>query len=151
MSSHESSDHVSIVDLARARRVRKPSTFFGPDWLEGAETDDRGRTLPILRNVMLALRSAPEIGESFAYDELERFVVVKRLLPLADGADDDAVHQDRGADEEEDAPVEARLDVVGERALEAEAVVVVTTTLPVVANPAGMPDSKSALNSTLPR
>jgi predicted P-loop ATPase len=88
MSTSESTDAEAapIVDLANARRVRRRRTFDGPDWLDGAVVDDRGRTLPVLRNVTLALRSAPEIAEAFAYDELDALVIVKRKLPLAEGA-----------------------------------------------------------------
>jgi predicted P-loop ATPase len=56
-------------------------------WLEQAIVDDRHRPIPILRNATLALRSAPELAEAFAYDEFERSVVVRTELPLAEGAE----------------------------------------------------------------
>jgi hypothetical protein len=68
MTQHNDRDQAaSVIDIGRALASRRRSPAFeGPDWLEDAVCDDKGRTLPILRNVALALRSAPEIAESFA-------------------------------------------------------------------------------------
>jgi predicted P-loop ATPase len=78
----------SAVDLDKVRRAkrRRSSDSGGPDWLEGALCGDNGRTLAILHNVALALRAAPQIAEAFAFDLLNRRIVVTRRLPLADGA-----------------------------------------------------------------
>jgi len=77
-----------VVSIAAVKKPKRRSSFPDlPDWLEGVIDDDRGRVLPILRNVTLALRSAPHLTDAFAFDELERCVVVQRPLPLADGAE----------------------------------------------------------------
>ena len=77
-----------IVSLASARKPapRRPH-IERPEWFEGAVEDDRSRILPILANVALALRSAPQLKEAFTYDELQRLVIVAEPLPLADGAE----------------------------------------------------------------
>src|SRR4051794_25810287 len=66
----------------------KPKRRAAPDrppWFAGAVADERGRPMPILANVTLALRAAPELRESFAFDELQRQIIVDRELPLAEG------------------------------------------------------------------
>jgi predicted P-loop ATPase len=52
-----------------------------PPWLRGAICDERGRPLPVLRNIMIALRIAPEIADVFAFDEMARVEVLERGLP----------------------------------------------------------------------
>ena len=81
-----SPDDPRIVDLSTVRELRRRKTSALPLWLDDAIVDDRGRVMPILRNVALALRAAPELKDAFALDEFERQVVVQRELPLADGA-----------------------------------------------------------------
>jgi hypothetical protein len=49
--------------------------------------DDRGRVQPILANVMLALRQAPDIAGTFAYDEMLCAPLLNRALPTTDSAD----------------------------------------------------------------
>jgi predicted P-loop ATPase len=56
-------------------------------WLKGAIEDERGRILANLANAALALRSAPELRETFSYDELAHQIIVDRELPLAAGAE----------------------------------------------------------------
>jgi predicted P-loop ATPase len=76
-----------VVSITAARKPRlQPLTSDRPNWLADAVDDDRGRVLPILRNVALALRSAPQLAEAFSFDELQRFVIVDTDLPLAEGA-----------------------------------------------------------------
>ena len=77
-----------VVSIASARKSNRRAPFPDlPQWLDGATVDDRGRILPILRNVALALRTAPELKEVFSFDELQRLVIVDKPLPLADGAE----------------------------------------------------------------
>ena len=54
-------------------------------WLATALLDDRGRVLANLANIMVALRTAPEIAGSFAFDEMMRAPILLQALPLADG------------------------------------------------------------------
>ena len=72
-----------VVSIAAAKKPRRRS----PPWLDGAIKDERGRILPILRNAAIALRAAPELNDSFRFDELQRLVIVDKPLPLADGAE----------------------------------------------------------------
>jgi hypothetical protein len=66
MTNHDN-PAASVIDIGRARASRPKSlAFHGPGWLKNAVCDDKGRPLPILRNVALALRSVPEIAERFA-------------------------------------------------------------------------------------
>ena len=71
-----------IVSLASARKAatQRPHIEL-PEWLLGAIEDDRGRVLPILANVTLALRGAPELADAFRFDELQRLVIVVKTLP----------------------------------------------------------------------
>ena len=58
-----------------------------PSWLNGAVEDDRGRILPNLANVLIALRSAPEAKSTFAFDEMQCASVLLRELPIAPGGE----------------------------------------------------------------
>ena len=68
-------DVVSLKTIARDRsrtaksRPSRPRPSR-PPWLSAALTDERDRILPIDPNLMLALRSAPEIAEAFKFDEM---------------------------------------------------------------------------------
>ena len=42
---------------------------------------------PVLANVALALRGAPELADAFRFDELQRLVIVVKTLPCTDGAE----------------------------------------------------------------
>ena len=70
-------------DRSRAAKSR-PSR---PPWLSGALTDERDRILPIHANLMLALRSAPEIAEAFKFDEMMCAPILVRELPVAPGGE----------------------------------------------------------------
>jgi predicted P-loop ATPase len=76
----------AVISLASKRRgKRKPRA--GTPWLEPAITDDRGRVLPILANIMIGLREAPEIAQAFVYDEMLRAPLIVQALPIVDGAE----------------------------------------------------------------
>ena len=77
----------AIVDLRRAPRKRSRLQGLGALWGDSAIRDDHGRPLPVLRNVTIALRSAPAVAEAFSFDELEQLIIVKDHLPLAAGAE----------------------------------------------------------------
>jgi predicted P-loop ATPase len=69
--------------LGKKRRARKPP----PPWLSGAICDDRGRILPVLSNIMIALRSEPRIAGAFTFDEMLCAPLLTCSLPAADGAE----------------------------------------------------------------
>jgi predicted P-loop ATPase len=77
-----------IVSLAATRKAatRRPH-IERPEWLLSAIEDERGRILPVLANVALALRGAPELADAFRFDELQRLVIVAKTLPWTDGSD----------------------------------------------------------------
>lgn len=82
-----SDDGADVVSISSAKRPAKPAAAPDlPPWLEGALYDDRLRVMPILRNVALALRAAPELENAFSFDELARMIMVEAPLPLASGA-----------------------------------------------------------------
>ena len=76
-----------VVPIGAARKSKRGAVDDRPTWLQGAVCDDRDRALPILANVALVLRSAPELREAFTFDELQRQIIVDRELPLAAGAE----------------------------------------------------------------
>jgi hypothetical protein len=84
--AHADAARVVSLAYARKRRRRRPQSIH-PPWLADTIADDRGRVMPILRNVALALRGARELADDFRFDELQRLVIVEATLPLADGAE----------------------------------------------------------------
>ncbi len=82
-------DTAPVLVLAdkRTERARKKTAARGSGaGIEGALTDERGQILPILANVMIPLRAAPEISEAFSFDEMLRATVLDKPLPLVEGA-----------------------------------------------------------------
>lgn len=77
----DSADNHHALKPRRARR-RAPAP-----WLADMLADERGRALPILANIMIALRSAPELADAFSYDEMLRAPILSRELPIAPGAE----------------------------------------------------------------
>jgi predicted P-loop ATPase len=75
-----------LIKLAEKRKPRR-SSRERPLWLDGALTDERGRVLAVLANMMLALRGAPELADAFTYDEMLRAPILSKELPLAPGAE----------------------------------------------------------------
>lgn len=76
-----------LVPLDKAlRRTRgKTRAEPSPPWLDGAISDHRGQALPILGNIMLALRNAPEIKDSLAFDAMLCAAILTRVLPAGVG------------------------------------------------------------------
>jgi len=62
----------------------KVEETFPPVWLRDAICDDKGMPLPILANVMTALRSDPKISGALAYDEMLCAVVLNGDRPVRD-------------------------------------------------------------------
>ncbi len=60
-----------------------------PSWLSGATCDDRGRALPNLANLMIALRHAPQIADAFTFDEMMCAPILARALPAVARAEGD--------------------------------------------------------------
>jgi len=56
-----------VVSFKGRRNPKAPS---GATWLKDAQRDDKGRPVANVANAMLALRNAPEVAWSFAYDEM---------------------------------------------------------------------------------
>jgi predicted P-loop ATPase len=75
-----------VIALA-PRRNAKRKTPSRAAWLAAAITDERGRVLPILANLMIALRGAPEIADAFTFDEMLRAPILMHAIPCADGAE----------------------------------------------------------------
>ena len=76
-----------VIPISAAKKPKRRTFPDRPTWLQSAVEDNQGRILPILANVALALRSAPELREAFTFDELQRQIIVDRELPLAEGAE----------------------------------------------------------------
>lgn len=70
-----------------AKHRKRSGARAAPAWLAGLIPDDHGRPMPILANVLAALRAAPEIAEAFGFDEMQRTSVQLRELPLAPGGE----------------------------------------------------------------
>jgi predicted P-loop ATPase len=66
------------------REVDRQVEAILPSWLRDAICDDRGMPLPILANVMTALRSDPKINGALAYDEMLCAVVFNGERPVRD-------------------------------------------------------------------
>ncbi len=73
------SELANVVQIAVKAKRKQGSK--NPDWLVNAVTDERGRLLPNLANVMLALRAAPELIEAFSFHEMLRSIVLDKHLP----------------------------------------------------------------------
>ncbi len=77
-----------VTPLPTKRRPRRPlEPALRPGWFTNLITDDRRRALAVLANVMIALRSAPELVEAFRYDEMLRAAMLELPLPVVEGAE----------------------------------------------------------------
>jgi hypothetical protein len=66
------------------KRAERHAENDAPRWLAGAVCDALKRPLPILANLMTALRAAPEIADAFTFDEMNLSPVLTRALPVTD-------------------------------------------------------------------
>jgi predicted P-loop ATPase len=71
------------LESAKARRSRADSA----PWLKDCLRDERGRVVANLANVLIALRSAPELVSAFAVDEMLCAPLVMTELPIAPGGE----------------------------------------------------------------
>jgi predicted P-loop ATPase len=69
----------TVIPINRSRRPSAPSGELS--WPADFVRDDRGKPLPILANIMVALRSAPEISGAFSQDDMLRAVILESELP----------------------------------------------------------------------
>ena len=53
-----------------------------PDWLRDCCVDEKGRIVPNVASALTALRTAPEICDCFAFDEMQRASILVKPLPL---------------------------------------------------------------------
>jgi predicted P-loop ATPase len=78
-----------LVSLdAAIQKKRRRTADAAPAWLRDGLCDERGRFLPVLANLMIALRNAPEIADSFTFDEMMRAPILTRALPAVGHAED---------------------------------------------------------------
>jgi predicted P-loop ATPase len=54
-----------------------------PEWADGCVKDDAARIIPNLANVLVALRSLPEVADAFAYDSMSCETILRKELPIA--------------------------------------------------------------------
>ena len=67
---------------ARSNGAAKRLKTNLPPWLTSAICDDRGRVVPILGNIMVALRNAPGLADAFAFDAMLCAPILTRALPV---------------------------------------------------------------------
>jgi hypothetical protein len=60
-----------------------PSDDQPPAWIHLLRRDKRGRIIPDVETVVIALRNAPELKNAFAFDVFRQRVMVMRELPRA--------------------------------------------------------------------
>lgn len=103
-----------LIPLDEARRQRKPVTRKGaPAWMKQAMLDDNGRPVPNLANAMLAMRSAPEIRDTLAYDEMMAAAILQASLPAVVLEDAEAVERPRPVRDTDVSQLQEWLQVVG--------------------------------------
>jgi hypothetical protein len=67
------------------KKTKRKRTADSPDWLRHCLCDDRGRVTPNLANILVALRSAPELVDAIGFDAMEQAPVLLQELPNAPG------------------------------------------------------------------
>jgi hypothetical protein len=82
---HYTSERFSpaAADATRKRRSADRKPINGAPWLSGCIRDNRGRAVPNLANLLVALRAAPELAGAFAYDAMLRATILTKELPVA--------------------------------------------------------------------
>ena len=66
---------------AKAKPERPPRDL--PPWLQACEKDGRGQIIPNLANLMIALRSDPDLANTLAFDQMLQAPVLRSPLPPA--------------------------------------------------------------------
>jgi predicted P-loop ATPase len=81
---NEALDVDKIVDLLVSKKSRRRAPRPQPEgWLANCLVDDAQRIMPILANVMVALRGAPELADAFTFDQMARAALLVKMLPVA--------------------------------------------------------------------
>jgi len=84
-SERFSPEGIDAKPPSRKRRPAHRKPINGAPWLSGCIKDERGRAVPNLANLLVALRAAPELAGAFAYDEMLRATIRMKELPVALG------------------------------------------------------------------
>jgi predicted P-loop ATPase len=66
-------------------RSRRRGPAQSADWVRQCIGDDRGRVIPNLANILVALRSAPELVDAIGFDEMQQAAMLLQELPIAPG------------------------------------------------------------------
>jgi hypothetical protein len=83
-------DQIVHLDGQRERERHKrgkrlnggPKPPYLPPWLADAICGAGGHPLPVLANIMVAPRAAPQIEDAFNFDEMLRAPILMRALPM---------------------------------------------------------------------
>jgi predicted P-loop ATPase len=90
LRQHGRDDGGKVVrfDKTRKRKPKPPPLPPGerPQWFDQLRRDERGRVIPDLRNVLMALRLAPQTANALFFDEMQQDPIMRTPLPLAPGA-----------------------------------------------------------------
>jgi predicted P-loop ATPase len=74
------------IPFKGARAKKRPSPAPRASWLKDCICDERGRIVPNLANVLIALRAAPELVDALAYDAMLCAAVLIKEFPIAPNA-----------------------------------------------------------------
>jgi predicted P-loop ATPase len=86
-SERFSPEGIDTKPSSRKRRSADRKPVDGAPWLSGCISDERGRAVPNLANLLVALRAAPELAGAFAYDAMLRAPILTKELPVAPGGE----------------------------------------------------------------
>jgi hypothetical protein len=75
------------ISLEGARPKRRSAPTARAPWLRDCICDERGRIIPNLANALIALRTAPDLAETFAYDAMLCAPILLKDMPVAPGAE----------------------------------------------------------------
>lgn len=75
------------IPLEGARARKRPPPAARAPWLKDCICDERGRIVPNLANVLIALRTAQELAEAFASDAMLCAAILMKELPVAPGGE----------------------------------------------------------------
>jgi hypothetical protein len=79
-----------------AARPRRAQRLNGTKWLKHCLRDERGCIVASLANVLIAMRSAPELVNVLAFDEMLGVPLLLAALPLAPGAESRSARNSEG-------------------------------------------------------
>jgi predicted P-loop ATPase len=91
LRDHPDIDEGKVVRLDKSKRQKKPPPApppgGWPPWLGRLRRDDRGRVIPDLANVLIALRNEEKLLAACGFDEMLQHSIVQREWPRAPDAD----------------------------------------------------------------